>query len=427
MKKLIILAACGIVASGVFAEEFGAAKALSPDQGALKKEAAIQNERPAVEMSANQALENLAKEKYKLGQWDEKNQQIVVKAFTTFTHSTDEMDDTYLNSRSSTMLKLMLRAKSEIIEQLAGEISASRVRDVDPNVGEDVALIKNEISRVAKLKLLGCTILNQAESVKQLPNGWYEVEMAILYSWSKDGEALALNMISPNDKPLLAKKQDGAKPVRDWLEEKASCGSLVRWHGPRRYVDDEGNAWFLGVETAPRSVNSHKNDRLRGIITTRADGDIALSVFADAWMDVTLKQIVKENDIKGEMELPDDKLTGFEDSYVEKMGERIKNLRLPGRGKLYEDILEFKDKNAKAGTGKEMLVIVRGVSAMQASKMRAVWSQAVEAAKIAEKKMLEEYKPAKPVAPKRNNAVSPSHGASPSAHQPKIPTSTFVD
>lgn len=426
MKILLIGTLC-VAAAVQFAnaEEFGEAKALSPEQEALKKEADTQNEKPAVELSASKALDNLAKGIYKLGQWDEKNQQIVVMASTTFTHSNNELDDAYLNLRRSTMLKLMLRAKSEIIEQLAGAISAERVRDFDPKVGEDVALMKNEISRVAKLKLLGCTILNQAESVRQLPNGVCEVEMAILYSWSKDGEALALNMISPNDKPLLAKKQDGTKPVREWLEEKASSGSLVRWHGPRRYVDDEGNAWFIGVEPVPRSVNSRKNDRLRGIATTRADGDIALSIFADAWMEATMTDIVKENDIKGETELPDDKVTEFETSYVEKMGEKIKDLRLPGRVKLFEDTLEYKDPNASAGTGQEMYVVVRGVSAQQASKMRKIWSQAVAAAEKAEKKMVEEYKPAKQARGK--GKPSSSGQTAPSAPKPKIPSSTFVD
>ena len=425
MKKLLIGSMC--VAAAVqfaHAEEFGAAKTLSPGQASLKAEAAIQNERPA-DLPASKALDGIvSSKKYKLGVWDEKNQQIVVKAFTTFTLSSNTFNDSYLNLRRNAMLKLMLQAKSEIIEALAGEISAERVRDVDPNVGEDIALAKNEITRVAKLKLLGCTILNQAESVKTLPNGVFEVEMAILYSWSKDGEALALNMISPNDKPLLAKKQDGAKPVQEWLEEKAASGSLVRWHGPRRYIDDEGNAWFLGVETAPRSVNSRKNDRLRGIATTFADGDIALSIFADAWMEATAKEVVKEMDKEGKLELPDDQLTEFQNSYVEKMGERIKGLRLPGRGKLYEDVLEFKDRNASAGSGREMYVVVRGVNAKQASAMRKAWSQAVEAAKKAEAKMSEEYKPVKPAA--KGKTSQPGKTA-PSASKPTIPTSTFVD
>ena len=427
MKKLLIGLVC--VAAAVqfaHAEEFGAAKTLSPGQESLKVEANIQNESPKEEkdLSANKALDNIAKNKYKLGVWDEKNQQIVVKAFTTFTLSSTTFDDSYLNLRRNAMLKLMLTAKSEIIEALAGEISAERVRDIDPNVGEDIALAKNEITRVAKLKLLGCTILNQAESVKPLSNGVLEIEMAILYSWSKDGEALALNMISPNDKPLLAKKQDGAKPVREWLVEKADSGSLVRWHGPRRYVDDEGNAWFLGAETVPRSLNSSKNDRLRGIATTFADGDIALSIFSDAWMEATAKEVVKEMDKEGKSDLPDDKLREFTNSYVEKMGEKIKDLRLPGRTKLYEDVLEFKDKNAPAGSGREMYVVVRGVSAKQASAMRKLWSQAVEVAKKAEAKMTEEYRPAKPAA---KGKTSQPVKTTPSVSKPTIPTSTFVD
>lgn len=427
MKKLLIGTVC-IAAAVQFAhaEEFGAAKSLSPEQESLKVEAAIQDAstRDEKDLPANKALDNVAKGKYKLGVWDEKKQQIVVKAFTTFTLSSKTFDDSYLNLRRNAMLKLMLQAKSEIIEALAGEISAGRVRDVDPSVGEGIALAKNAVTRVAKLKLLGCTILNQAESVKSLPDGVYEVEMAILYSWSKDGEALALNMISPNDKPLLAMKQDGAKPVREWLEEKAASGSLVRWHGPRRYVDDEGNAWFLGAETAPRSVNSRKNERLRGIATTFADGDIALSIFSDAWMEATAQELVKEMDKEGKLDLPDDQLTEFTNVYVEKMGERIKGLQLPGRGKLYEDVLEFKDRNAPAGSGREMYVVVRGVSAKQASAMRKLWSQAVEAASKAEAKMAEEYKPVKPAA--KGKAAQPGKAA-PSAPKTTIPTSTFVD
>ena len=427
MKKLLIGTMC-VAAAVQFAnaEEFGEAKTLSTGQEALKVESSIQDEKPKEEnnLPAHKALENIAKGKYKLGEWDAKNQQIVVMAFTTFTLSSNTFDDSYLNLRHNTMLKLMLRAKSEIIEALAGEISAERVRDIDPKVGEDIAIARNDITRVAKLKLLGCTILNQAESVKSLPNGRVEVEMAILYSWSKDGEALALNMISPNEKPMLAKKQDGAKPVREWLEEKARSGSLVRWHGPRRYIDNEGNAWFLGAETAPRSVNSRKNDRLRGIATTFADGDIALSIFADAWMEATAKVVEKEMDKEGKLELPDDQLTDFTNSYVEKMGEKVKGLRLPGRAKLYEDVLEFKDKTDKDGSGNEMYVVVRGVSAKQASEMRKVWSQAVVAAEKAEKKMTEEYNPDKPAS---KGKTSQPRQTVPAASKPTIPTSTFVD
>ena len=426
MKKLMILAACGL-AAGLFAEEFGAAKELSSSQEALKKDASAQDATPVTgtRSPVRQALVAVAKKAgFTVEQWDEKNQQFVVIEVDTFTHSTSELDDNYLMLRSATMMKLMLRAKSAIIEALAGEITASRVRDVDPQIGEDIALLKNEVSRVARLKLLGCTILNQAENAKKLPSGEYEIEMGILYSWSKDGEALALNMISPNEKPLLAKKRDGAKPVRDWLEEKASIGSLVRWHGPRRYVDDEGNAWFLGIETAPRSVNSRKNDRLRGIATTRADGDIALSVFSDAWMEATATELVKQYDIKGEQELSDDQLTQCERAYVEKMGEKINKLRLPGRSKLFEDVLEFKGKDAVAGSGKDVYVVVRGVSAKQASQSRAIWSKAVEAAEIAEKRRFEEYKPAKPGI---SSPAARPNSVAPTTPKPTIPTGTFVD
>ena len=150
MKKLLIVSMCVAAAVQLAnAEEFGEAKTLSTGQEALKVESSIQDEKPKEEnnLPAHKALENIANGKYKLGEWDAKNQQIVVKAFTTFTLSSNAFDDSYLNLRHNAMLKLLLQAKGEIIEALAGEISAERVRDSDPEVGEDIALAKNDITR----------------------------------------------------------------------------------------------------------------------------------------------------------------------------------------------------------------------------------------------------------------------------------------
>lgn len=387
MNKLMIMTVCAAVAAAsARAEEFGEkVGALSESQEALKRDGQIQDAAKTetkASSTASAALEAWAsqQEGWKLGVWDEKNQHIIVLASSEFSHSTGELDEQYFNLRRITMTKLLLRAKSAIVEKMAGDVSHSRVRGVDPELGEKAALTRNEISRAASLKLLGCSVVKQAENVYK-DGANYKVEIAILYSWSKDAEALALNMMSPESAPLTAQKKDGKKTVRQWLRARADAGDLVNWCGPRRYVDGDGNAWFLGISSVPRFANSRKNDRMHGVNETRADGEVALSIYADAWMEAVLNEVIREFDIDGEQDLPDDKLTQCETSFVEKMGERVSHLQLPGRGTLFDDRLTIKD---DAGNEHFVSVVVRGVCAAEARKFRTLRQHAKRVAEEAD-------------------------------------------
>ena len=93
-------------------------------------------------------------------------------------------------------------------------------------------------TKMAKMPLFGASVIMQTESWDKT-TGRYQV--AVLVTWSKVLEEAARAIATGNQYTT----KPGQKSVHDWLAEQ-DLGSMV---GPRQYVDNEGNRWFLGISS----------------------------------------------------------------------------------------------------------------------------------------------------------------------------------
>ena len=59
-------------------------------------------------------------------------------------------------------------------------------------------------------------------------------------------------------KPL--KLKPGKKTLREWLDSKAQSRALAQWVGPRRYIDKNGDMWFIGIAAAPVAEESAEQE-----------------------------------------------------------------------------------------------------------------------------------------------------------------------
>ena len=125
---------------------------------------------------------------------------------------------------------------------------------------------------MSRMPLYGSTVIMQTESWDDAA-GRYQV--AVMITWSKTLERAVRAIVTGEN----FKTKPGKKTVQQWLRGQ----ELATMVGPRQYVDDKGNRWFLGV-TARKY-----NDEMTSITRKQSKGSTeqfakqmaAFCVFAD--------------------------------------------------------------------------------------------------------------------------------------------------
>lgn len=127
------------------------------------------------------------------------------------------------------------------------------------------------IKSVAKMPIYGATAILQAESWDK-STGEYMV--STVYTWSKALERATRAIVTGED----FKTKPGKLPIGQWLAKQ----NLATMIGPRQYIDDKGNRWFLGVTA--RSVEglpSVKKTKAKGTVEMFAKQMAVFSIFSD--------------------------------------------------------------------------------------------------------------------------------------------------
>ncbi len=353
MKKLMILAACGL-AAGLFAEEFGAAapaadKAVAADQAAM--------EAPSQQNSAKSAVEELddfiADNSLVVDKKDKANNRFVVKDSIEFSIRSQDVGQKYVELRESMMALLLLKAKAKLVSLRTGQLGARRGAGINDNETN----LKREIDRLAELEMVGTTVLEQFESCLE-EDGVFKCQIAILMSWSKENESVAkavqLAFDNPKQEPILLKSASGKNSIEGWANKKRKDGALGEWLGPRRYVDKDGVVWFLGIGTAPYEKNAMRNDNRKEEARMLAEAEVGWSLYGDVKMTNAIKKTMGLLHGKELDDLTDDEKVKFGSQMSRVMSEETK---METAGMIYPYEGTVKD-----ASGQKINVVVAGIS-----------------------------------------------------------------
>lgn len=221
--------------------------------------------------------------------------------------------------------------------------------------------MKTSLSRVSEMPIYGCTVLQQADSISE-KNGRYKYQIAIVYSWSGEMMKAAGEIL----KGQAVKFNPGKKSMKEWIASKVQKGALSSWVGPRQYIDNQGDMWFLGIACSPVADDSDANDANREMAELEAASEVMFSLYSDATSSKTLNKLTRVKvGANGEKE------TQVLKDYSKTQGESFKDIQISGNTELWSGILKHEP------SGIDMNVAVYGVNSGNVKALKDIQTRSV--------------------------------------------------
>lgn len=179
---------------------------------------------------------------------------------------------------------------------------------------------ESAVASMAKMPLYGTAVVMQTESWDD-DSGMYQV--AVMLTWSKALERSARAIVTGEN----FKCKPGKSTVQAWLAKQ----NMATFLGPRQFVDDKGNRWFLAATARPISnkMPSVKRNKMKGLAEMFAKQMAAFCVYGDVESFKQAQQIVEE---RGDGETESEYMTA--ESMAQKLSASFKNKTIRGLQKL---------------------------------------------------------------------------------------------
>ncbi len=221
--------------------------------------------------------------------------------------------------------------------------------------------MKTSLSRVSAMPIYGCTVLQQAESISE-KNGRYKYQIAILYSWSGEMMKASGEIL----KGQSVKFTPGKKSMKDWISGKAKKGALAQWIGPRQYIDNNGNMWFIGISCAAIDDDADTSEANRESAELEAAAEVMFALYSDATSSKTLNKLMRTKiGANGEKE------TQIYKDYSKSQGEAFKDIQISGNAELWSGTVRHEP------SGLDMHVVVYGVNSGSVKALKDIQARAV--------------------------------------------------
>lgn len=235
--------------------------------------------------------------------------------------------------------------------------------------------MKSSMTRATQMQIHGGVVLQQAEEYAEPnENGVSRCTMAVIYSWSEETQNAAAAVLSAT--PL--KLKPGKKTIREWLDSKV--GALGQWLGPRRYIDNNGDMWFIGIAAAPTAEEAADQETNEQIAEQKSAVEVGFALYADVAAEKKLEEAYRETKTD-----PNGPMTAkVAQSYSEKLSQSFKDLPIFGLAKVYTKELE------DDASGQKIVVIVSAVNASKAQAMKGIQAKAHKLAIDINKNLQEE-------------------------------------
>jgi len=201
----------------------------------------------------------------------------------------------------------------------------------------------------ASLPLFGATVILQSESWNAA-NGKYQV--ALLVCWSKALEEASRAIATGRELQV----NPGKMTIHQWLAKQ----DLATMIGPRQFIDETGNRWFLGITARPYDdeMNSIARMRYKGLAETFAQQMACFSVFGDI---ETLKAASQALETRGGDGDYAKDVDAVAESFAQTITQNLQNRTVRGLQKLAEEEV------IHPVCGRGILVCVYGINASAAT------------------------------------------------------------
>jgi hypothetical protein len=133
--------------------------------------------------------------------------------------------------------------------------------------------VTSSVVATARQPLYGVTAIKQAESWSR-DKGIYQV--AVLCVWSKKLERAARAVVTGDD-DFRVKSDLPTKSLDAWIRELDLSSAI----GPRQYLDDKGNRWFLGVAASALGKSASSRSKAKVSAELFAKSEAVFALFAD--------------------------------------------------------------------------------------------------------------------------------------------------
>ena len=221
--------------------------------------------------------------------------------------------------------------------------------------------MKTSLSRVSAMPIYGCTVLQQAESISE-KNGRYKYQIAILYSWSGEMMKASGEIL----KGQSVKFTPGKKSMKEWISGKAKKGALAQWIGPRQYIDNNGNMWFIGISCAAVDDDADTSEANREAAELEAAAEVMFALYSDATSSKTLNKLMRTKiGANGEKE------TQIYKDYSKSQGEAFKDIQISGNAELWSGTVRHEP------SGLDMHVVVYGVNSGSVKALKDIQARSV--------------------------------------------------
>lgn len=221
--------------------------------------------------------------------------------------------------------------------------------------------MKTELSRLAQMPIYGCTVLQQAESIVE-KNGRYKYQIAILYSWSGEMMKASGEILKGESVKFIP----GKKSIKEWLSSKVKSGALSQWVGPRQFIDNKGNMWFIGIASAAIDDDADTSESNREIAELEAASEVMFALYADAMSSKTAEKLMRTKvGANGE------KSTQVLQDFSKVQQESFKDIMISGNGELWSGTIHHEPSDL------DMYVVVYGVNSGSVKALKDIQTRAV--------------------------------------------------
>ncbi|WP_031484932.1 hypothetical protein [Maridesulfovibrio frigidus] len=180
-----------------------------------------------------------------------------------------KLDDTY-SSEQIDEKKRKKYEKAKARYQKASTECSQLEAQLKTLTGSKTESLSSKTETLSKMPLMGATVIAQFESWDEESE---QYSSAVVVMWSKKMEALVRAFISGE----VMKVAPGKKSLTEYINGADwSCGS-----GGRRFRDNNGEVYFLGIGSAAVGKSSSSEKRARGIAAQVAKKEVATAIFAD--------------------------------------------------------------------------------------------------------------------------------------------------
>lgn len=222
--------------------------------------------------------------------------------------------------------------------------------------GKIVGTQRSDVEMMAQMPLYGTSVIMQTESWNKA-SGIYQV--AVMLCWSYALERSARAIVTGED--FRVKPSASAKSIHDWLKTQDPATMI----GPRQYLDQDGNRWFLGITARPYddAMSSSARSKNKNLSEMFAQQMAAFCLWADV-EGYKLAQQARES--RGDDTAQDDEVA---ETFAGKLTQSLKNKTIRGMQRL------FGRKMTHPITGSTIYVSIYGINSSAAKVALAIEKQ----------------------------------------------------